>query len=194
MWRANCAVEQTAGPNSLAAAAHRNVMEQTTQKGLVRGIGRWDFVALTINIIIGAGIFGLPSRIYGLTGVWSVLAYLVCAVLVTLVTFCFAEVGSRFVETGGPYLYTRVAFGSVIGFEVRWLLWLARMMAFAALCNLLLGYLSFFWPAASSGWPRALIITAVVIALTTVNVIGVREAALVTIFSPSLSLPRYCSL
>src|SRR5215813_6526005 len=154
-------------------------MEQMPQKGLVRGIGRWDLLALTINGMVGAGIFGLPSRIYGLAGVWSVLAYLVCAALVTLITLCFAEVGSRFAETGGPYLYARAAFGSVIGFEVGWLLWLARVTAFAALCNLLLGYLSFFWPAAGSGLARAVVITVVVIALTTVNLIGVREAALV---------------
>ena len=29
--------------------------------GLVRGIRRWDLVAIAINGIIGAGIFGLPS-------------------------------------------------------------------------------------------------------------------------------------
>ena len=150
-----------------------------SQEGLIRGIGRWDLVALTINGMIGAGIFGLPARVYGLTGSWSVFAYLICAVLATLIILCFAEVGSRFAESGGPYLYARVAFGSIIGFEVGWLLWLARVTAFAALCNLLLGYLSFFWPAAGSGWTRALVITAVVIALTTVNVLGVREAALV---------------
>lgn len=152
-------------------------MEQTTQEGLVRGIGRWDLVALTVNIIVGAGIFGLPAKIYALTGAWSVLAYLVCAVLATLIILCFAEVGSRFAETGGPYLYTRVAFGPLVGFEVGWLLWLARLTGFAALCNLLVGYLSFFWPAAAFGWTRALVITVVVIALTAVNVIGVREAA-----------------
>ena len=155
-------------------------MEQTTQERLVRGIRRWDLVALTVNITVGAGIFGLPSKIYGLTGTWSVFAYLVCAVLSTFIILCFAEVGSRFAETGGPYLYTRVAFGPVIGFEVGWLLWLARLTGSAALCNLLLGYLTFFWPAAGFGWTRALVITVVVIALTTVNVIGVREAALVS--------------
>jgi len=154
-------------------------MEQRTQKGLVRGIGRWDFVALTVNITIGAGIFGLPSKIYGLAGAWSVLAYLVCAVLATLIILCFAEVGSRFSESGGPYLYTRRALGSVIGFEVGWLLWLARLAGFAALCNLLLGYLSFFWPAVDFGWTRAVVITVVITAMTTVNYIGVREAALV---------------
>src|SRR5215510_6842517 len=155
-------------------------MEQVSQKGLVRGIGRWDLLALTINGMVGAGIFGLPSRIYGLAGVWSVLAYLVCAALVTLITLCFAEVGSRFAETGGPYLYARVAFGSLIGFEVGWLLWVARITAFAALCNLQLVYISFFWPAAGSGWTRVLVLTVVIIALVTINLIGVRETALVS--------------
>ncbi len=155
-------------------------MEQAEHKGLIRGIGRWDLVALTINIIIGAGIFGLPSRIYSLTGAYSLLAYLVCALLIILIILCFAEVGSRFAETGGPYLYTRVAFGSVVGFEVGWLLWLARVTAFAALCNLMIGYLSFFSPAVGAGWWRAVVITIVVISLATVNLIGVREAALVS--------------
>jgi basic amino acid/polyamine antiporter, APA family len=154
-------------------------MEQTTQKGLVRGIDRWDLVGLTINAMVGAGIFGLPAKVYGLAGAWSLLAYLVCALLVTLIILCFAEVGSRFAETGGPYLYTRVAFGPVIGFEVGWLLWVARLTGYAALCNLLVSYLSYFWPVVAAGWPRGLTITAITIALTAVNVVGVREAAFV---------------
>jgi basic amino acid/polyamine antiporter, APA family len=154
--------------------------EQRTTAGLVRGIGRWSLVGLTLNMIVGAGIFGLPSRIYGLAGVWSLLAYLICAVLVTLITLCFAEVGSRFSETGGPYLYARVAFGPAIGFEVGWLLWLARVTAFAALSNLLLGYLSYFWPAAGFGGTRAAILTTVAITLTIVNLAGVRQSALVS--------------
>ncbi len=53
--------------------------------GLVRGIRRWDFVALIINITIGAGILGLPAKLYTLTGTWSLLAYGVSAAVVTLI-------------------------------------------------------------------------------------------------------------
>lgn len=156
-----------------------NGLEQGREAGLVRAIGRWGLVGFTMNIVIGAGIFGLPSRIFGLAKGWSIVAYLVCAVFVALITLCFAEVGSRFSETGGPYLYARTAFGPLIGFEVGWLLWLARVTAFAALCNLLLGYLSVFWPACDSGCARVMAITVVVLALTIVNVISVREASMV---------------
>ncbi|HXG93974.1 MAG TPA: amino acid permease [Blastocatellia bacterium] len=157
-------------------------MAQPTREGLVRGIRRLDLVAVAINAIIGAGIFGLPSKVFAQTGSFSVLAFVACAVVIALITLCFAEVGSRFSATGGPYLYAREAFGSAVGFEVGWLLWLARLTAFAANCNLLVEYVAYFWPAAGTGNLRVGIIVAVAVALTLVNIIGVRDAALVSNF------------
>src|SRR5882724_3150869 len=157
-------------------------MAQPTHEGLVRGIRRWDLVAVAINAIIGAGIFGLPSRVYALVGSYSLIAFVVCAIVVALIILCFAEVGSRFDETGGPYLYAREAFGSAVGFEVGWLSWLARLTAFAANCNLMVSYLAFFWPGASAPPQRAIIITVVVIALAAINFIGVRQAAIASDF------------
>ncbi|HKQ99234.1 MAG TPA: amino acid permease [Pyrinomonadaceae bacterium] len=151
-------------------------MEQTTREGLVRGIRRWDLVAVVINGIIGAGIFGLPSKIHSLIGSYSLIAFSVCALVVTLIILCFAEVASRFDATGGPYLYAREAFGSLTGFEVGWLQWLARITAFAANSNLLVEYLGFFWPTAVSEPWRTIIITGVTAALTLINIVGVRNA------------------
>ena len=153
-------------------------MSKPTRAGLLRGINRWDLVAVAINGIIGAGIFGLPSKVHALIGPYSLIAFAACALVVTLIVLCFAEVGSRYTETGGPYLYAREAFGPVAGFEVGWLMWLARLTAFAANCNLLVSYLGYFWPGAGA-W-RAGVIVLVVAALTAVNVIGVRDAALVS--------------
>ncbi len=114
-----------------------------------------------------------------LLGPYALLAYLGCAALVLLIVLCFAEVGGRFSRTGGPYLYARETFGPVIGFQVGWLVWLTRVTAFAALCNLLLEYLAHFWPAATSpGW-RAALVAGVVAVLAAVNIRGVRPAALV---------------
>ena len=149
----------------------------TSPEGLLRGIRKWDLVAVTINGIIGAGIFGLPARAFALIGSYSLIAFVVCALVVTLIILCFAEVGSRFDATGGPYLYAREAFGPTVAFEVGWLIWLARLTAFAANCNLMVSYLAFFWPSANSPVPRALLITVIVISLTALNVFGVRQAA-----------------
>lgn len=148
--------------------------------GLVRRIHRWDLVALVLNCVIGAGIFGLPSKAFALAGTYSLVAYLVCAVLVVLIAICFAEVGSRFSGTGGPYIYAREAFGTLAGFEVGWLLWLARVTAFGSLANLFVGYLGIFWAGAGTGVGRALVVTSIVVALTMLNLVGVRPSTLVT--------------
>jgi amino acid transporter len=157
---------------------------------LVRGIRKWDLVALVLNSIVGAGIFGLPSRAYALAGVHSLLAYFVCAVPILLIILCFAEVSSRFKDTGGPYLYGHAAFGSLVGFEIGWLSWLVRLTGFAALCNLFVDYLGYFLPAVGSGPGRIAVVTVVVCFLAGANLVGVRVASLVgTIFTIGKLVP-----
>ncbi len=155
-------------------------MQNHTDEGLVRGIRRWDLVAITINGIIGAGIFGLPSRVFSLIGPYSVIAFLACALIVALIILCFAEVSSRFDDTGGPYLYAREAFNPAVAFEVGWLFWLVRVTAFAANCNLLINYLSYFWNSATTTYWRASIIVFVVLVLCVINMLGIRQATIVS--------------
>jgi amino acid transporter len=149
----------------------------TPEKNLVRDLGRWDLVAIVLNAIVGAGIFGLPARVFALAGTYSLLAYLVCIVPIALIALCFAEVSSRFKETGGMYLYAREAFGSFVGFEIGWLAWLVRLTAFAALCNLFADYFAYFVPGAAAGLGRATTIVVIVTSLTVLNLVGVRVAS-----------------
>jgi amino acid transporter len=151
----------------------------TPEKSLVRDLGRWDLVAIVINAIVGAGIFGLPARVFALAGTYSLVAYLVCIVPIALIALCFAEVSSRFKETGGMYLYGREAFGAFVGFEMGWLAWLVRLTAFAALCNLFADYFAYFVPDAAAGSGRAVTIVLVVTSLTVLNLIGVRVSSYV---------------
>ena len=152
-------------------------MPERAAAPLVRGLRRWDLLALMINSTIGAGIFGLPSRVHALIGPWSLLAYVACAALVAIVILNFAEVASRFERTGGPYLYARTAFGSGVGFVMGWLLWLVRLTSFAALCNLLVSYLGVLSPNLGTPAWRTTVIVAVTGAFAVINVVGVRTTA-----------------
>jgi amino acid transporter len=147
---------------------------------IVRGIGRWDLVALMVNITIGSGILGLPSKLFALTGVYSILTLVLCAALLAIVAICFAEVGSRFTHTGGPYLFTRTAFGATSGFIVGWLYWVSRVLTFATICNLLVVYVARVVPALQGPGVRVAIISTVVLAIGLVNLLGIRQATIVS--------------
>jgi amino acid transporter len=157
-------------------------VQNQTDEGLVRGIRRWDLIAIAINGIIGAGIFGLPSKVFSLIGPYSLIAFVACALVVALIILCFAEVGSRFDDTGGPYLYAREAFNPAVAFEIGWLIWLARVTAFAANCNLLINYLGYFWTSATDSFWRASVIVVVVAVLFVINLLGIRQATIVSNF------------
>jgi basic amino acid/polyamine antiporter, APA family len=144
---------------------------------LVRAIGRWGLAALVINSIIGSGIFGLPAIVAADLGRQSPFAYLVAAAGVGIIMGCFAEVASRFLEAGGPYLYARVAFGRLPALEIAWLHWLSRLTAGAAAIDLFSTYLGYFWPAAQRPLERSLLAAAILLMITGVNLLGVRIGA-----------------
>src|ERR1700688_4554918 len=121
-----------------------SVAADSPRRDLIRAIGRWSLVALVVNLIIGSGVFGLPSVVAGLLGRASVLAVLLAGAAIAIVMACFAEVASQFTDPGGPYLYVRVAFGRLLGIQVGWLTWLVRIAACAANANLFVVYLGEF--------------------------------------------------
>ena len=144
---------------------------------LVRAIGRWTLTALVINAIIGSGIFGLPMQVAQLLGSAAPIAYLLAAAGMGVIMACFAEVASQFREAGGPYLYARTVFGRFIGIEVGWLAFLVRLASAAANANLFAISLGHFVPAVTTGWPRIVLLTAVLGILCLVNVRGVQSGA-----------------
>lgn len=150
------------------------------QTGLVRAIGRWSLTALTVNSVIGSGVFGLPATVAGLLGKNSVHAVLIAGAAMGVIMACFAEVASQFSEAGGPYLYARAAFGRLTGILVGWTLYLSQTAAPAANANLFVIYLAEFWPGAKHTWLRVLILTVLIWGLAFINILGARQGTTVS--------------
>ena len=143
---------------------------------LIRSIGKWSLVLLIINSIIGAGIFGLPSKVFALSGLYSILAFAACAIVVLVFILCFAEVSSRFDRTGGPYIYALTGLGPFPGFLTGWLLFLSRVFNYATLINLLVIYLSFLNPVFNEPWTRIAIILVLTTFFAIINHLGVKDS------------------
>jgi len=103
--------------------------------GLKREIGFLGLSSNIINIVIGSGIFVLPAIIAANLGAASILAYVFCGVLITLLMLCFAEVGSKITETGGVYIYFEKTFGKYAGFLAACIMLLATISGVGAVSN-----------------------------------------------------------
>ena len=147
------------------------------QPGLRRALGKWDLTAIGVNQVIGSAIFLLPADVAKQVGPWGPVAFVAVGLLSLSIALCFAEVGSRFDTTGGPYPPARAAFGRFVGFEVGWMMWFARVASHASVVNGLTLALAYYWPLLASGMPRAAMITGLTVVLTWINVIGIKQSS-----------------
>ena len=144
---------------------------------LRRALGRWDLTAIGVNQVIGSAIFLIPADVARLVGPWGPLAFMAVGLLSLSIALCFAEAGSRFEKTGGPYLPARAAFGRFIGFEVGWMMWFTRVTSQASVANGLALALAFYWPSLATGLPRMSLVASLTIAVTWINVRGIKQSS-----------------
>ena len=146
---------------------------------LRRALGRWDLTALGVNQVIGGAIFLWPAQVAAQVGAWSPIGFVLIGCLSLSVALCFAELSSRFDTTGGPYLYTRAAFGDFVGFEVGWMQWFSRASSQASIMAATAIALGYYWPALTTGWPRASFLVVLTLIFGGINVRGVRQGSTV---------------
>jgi amino acid transporter len=146
-----------------------------TSEPLRREISRLAIAALAINGLIGAGIFGLPSEAARLTGAFSPVMFLICGLLMSAIVLSFGQAASYFQGTGGPILYTQEAFGSLVGFQTGWVLYIGRATSVAANSNLFASYVANLVEGADRGPARVAVIFGICAGFTALNIVGVRQ-------------------
>ncbi|WP_217440586.1 MULTISPECIES: APC family permease [unclassified Myxococcus] len=147
-----------------------------------RAVSRWELVGFSINDVIGSGVYLLPAAAAANLGSASTGAVVVAGLAVLLLVLCFAEAASYFDKPGSAYLYTREAFGELVGFQVGWMTWLARVSSVASLSVGFSRALGYLWPGANEGVGQGLAIAIPLLALTAINVVGVKGGARTAVF------------
>ena len=145
-------------------------------------------VALVMGNMIGSGIFLLPASLARFGGV-SLIGWLVSAGGALVLATVFARLSRLDPAAGGPYAFTRRAFGDLPAFLVAWGYWISVWTGMAALAVAFVGYLTAFLPQLANA--RALAAAAAIAAvwvLVGVNVVGVRAAGWVQVVTTLLKL------
>ena len=145
----------------------------STQK---KALGLVACTALIIGNMVGSGFYVSPASLapYGLLAIVSWIVMGAGAVCLGLV---FARLANAHPATGGPYAYTRAAYGDFAGFLVAWGYWISIWASLPAIAVAFTGYFAQLVPALKESRPVIIMVTIGVIWLVVlINLRGVREA------------------
>jgi basic amino acid/polyamine antiporter, APA family len=139
---------------------------------------RRDAIAIIVGIVVGAGIFKTPSMVAGMAGDvgWVMVAWLLGALISLAGALCYAEIAAAYPHAGGDYHYLTRAYGRHLSFLYAWARAMVINTGSIALLAFVFGdYMARLIPLGSMG--GALWAAAIVLALTAVNVAGLRTSA-----------------
>lgn len=155
-----------------------------TQKSL----GFWKIWGLVVGSAIGAAVFLVPALLAPY-GSLSLVGWVLSALAMIAVAMSLGSLAKRIPKIGGPYAYTREAFGDLTGFITVWAYWVSVWTGVAGIAVGLTGYLGVFIPVITEN-PAVSAITAIsaLWLFTGINVAGVKTAATLNLVLTVLKL------
>lgn len=142
--------------------------KEQVKPALKKELGLWSLVGLGVGGVIGSGVFALPSIMGSVAGPSFLLAVILVGLIATLIAIIYAELGSAFPLTGGPYSLPKLALGDTTGFVMGWGYFLYAFIGTAAILDIFITYIGFYVP----GLAVAQTLTPVGIAIAVVSLWG----------------------
>jgi basic amino acid/polyamine antiporter, APA family len=140
-----------------------------------RPMGLWMALALVMGSMIGSGVFLLPASLAPL-GWNSVFGWLITVAGALCIAAVFARLAQALPKAGGPYAYTRAAFGDAAGFAIAWAYWISMWVGNAAIATGAVSALSKIFPVIGEHGISTAMTIAIVWFFTLINIMGTKLA------------------
>ncbi|MCF7799765.1 APC family permease [Candidatus Babeliales bacterium] len=98
-------------------------------------------ILISINVILGAGIFINPQILTKITGEFGFIFYIIAALILLPIVLTIASLAQKHPEAGGLYIYSKKYLNPTIGFISTWGYFLGKVSSAALLINI---FVSFF--------------------------------------------------
>ncbi|OGA32463.1 MAG: amino acid permease [Betaproteobacteria bacterium RIFCSPLOWO2_12_FULL_64_23] len=158
------------------SAQHENTTQTAAQPKPVLELR--DTIALIVGIVVGAGIFKTPSLVAANAGdAWVMLgAWLLGGAVSLIGALCYAELATACPHAGGEYHFLTRAYGRKLSFLFAWARLAVITTGSIALLAFVFGdYCSRLY--SLGGQSSAIYAALIVVALTAVNIAGVKSGA-----------------
>ncbi len=140
-----------------------------------RVVGKLGATLMSVNGMIGAGIFALPALLYAEVGNFAPWMFLIFGTLFAAGILISARLSNMFRDSGGPQLWAQAAFGPFVGFQVGWILVVAMAAGRAATLYVLVSYLAVIFPVFLDPAWRAAALATLLVAVTLLTISGMRK-------------------
>jgi amino acid transporter len=141
---------------------------------LARSLGLGTLIFYGIGDILGAGIYALVGKVAGAAGSGAWISFILAGILALITGLSYAELGARIPHSAGASAYCAHAFRRpFISFLIGALVLLSGITSTATAALAFQGYLSVF-----ANVPTIIAALLLIIALNTLNFIGIRQSAL----------------
>jgi amino acid transporter/nucleotide-binding universal stress UspA family protein len=94
-----------------------------------RTMGLLDATGVGVGAIVGGGVLALAGVAFATTGPSAIVAFALNGAIALLTALSFAELASRFPQSGGTYAYARRVLTVEAAFAVGWVVWFASVVA-----------------------------------------------------------------
>lgn len=151
-----------------------------------KGVGLVAATLMVAGNIMGSGVYLLPANLAATGGI-AIFGWLVTIVGAISLSLVYAKFASFDESAGGPYAYTKRAFGNYLGYQTNIVYWLASWIGNIAMAVVGVGYLSYFLPVLKEPLPAALATIAMIWLFTFINILGPRITTTVQGYTTSLT-------
>lgn len=146
-------------------------------KSPVKTLSLFDSTCIIVGIIIGAGIYETTPTVAACMGGWGgvIAVWLAGGLLALCGALCYAELATTYPHQGGDYVYLTRAYGPWAGFMFGWSqLAIIRPGDIALMAFVFARYASTLYAPFPN--PGTFYAALAVVALTTINILGVRKS------------------
>jgi arginine:agmatine antiporter len=142
-----------------------------------KSLGTAACTAIVIGNMVGSG-FYLSPAVLAPYGNLAILAWIIMGAGAICLGLTFAKLARLAPETGGPYAYTKIAYGEFVGFLIAWALWISMWSSLPVIAIAFAGAVIDLFPSMHNRPMAAGLTLAAIWAVVLVNLRGVKEAGL----------------
>lgn len=150
-------------------------------------IGLIPATLMVAGNMMGSGVFMLPANLAAIGSI-AIFGWLITIVGAIALALVFSKLTQIYPAAGGPYAYSKKAFGNYMGYQTNLVYWLANVVGNVGLAVAGLGYLTTFFPTLKDPLVMAMAQIAVIWFFTYANILGPNVVARIQSMTTTLAL------